>query len=72
MVARRLEEEMSSVESDELLTLDGFRLKFEDGWALVRASGTEPKIRIVAEARTPQRTEQLMTEMSDRVRRCVG
>lgn len=71
-VLRRLEEEMSSVESDELLTLDGFRLKFEDGWALVRASGTEPKIRIVAEARTPQRTEQLMTEMSDRVRRCVG
>lgn len=71
-VLRQLEEEMSSVESDELLTLDGFRLKFEDGWALVRVSGTEPKIRVVAEARTPERTEQLMTEMSDRVRRCVG
>ena len=71
-VAKKLEEEMMAVESDELLTMDGYRLKFEDGWTLVRLSGTEPKIRIVAEARTPERTEELMAEMSDRVRRCVS
>ncbi|UCE91671.1 MAG: phosphoglucosamine mutase [Methanobacteriota archaeon] len=72
VVLDRLDAEMTAVESDEVLTLDGYRLKFEDGWALVRPSGTEPKIRVVAEARTTERTEQLMTEMSDRVRRCVG
>ena len=35
----------------EVTTLDGWRLAFEDGWALVRFSGTEPKIRVTAEAR---------------------
>lgn len=31
---------------------DGVRIECEDGWCLVRASGTEPKIRITAEGRT--------------------
>jgi phosphoglucosamine mutase len=31
---------------------DGIRMGFGDGWLLVRASGTEPKIRVTAEART--------------------
>lgn len=29
---------------------DGVRLEYSDGWALVRASGTEPLIRVVAES----------------------
>jgi len=33
-------------------TLDGLKLNFKDGWLLVRPSGTEPKIRITAEARS--------------------
>ncbi|MDD5127558.1 MAG: phosphoglucosamine mutase [Dehalococcoidales bacterium] len=31
---------------------DGVKLNFKDGWLLVRASGTEPKIRLTAEAKT--------------------
>jgi len=31
---------------------DGLKLVFEDGWLLVRPSGTEPKIRLTAEAKT--------------------
>jgi phosphoglucosamine mutase len=31
---------------------DGIRLADEDGWCLIRASGTEPKVRITAEGRT--------------------
>jgi phosphomannomutase len=40
-------------------TIDGFKLNFEDGWLLVRPSGTEPKIRISVEARTEARARQI-------------
>lgn len=32
-------------------TIDGIRTEIEDGWILIRPSGTEPKIRITAESR---------------------
>ncbi len=38
---------------------DGIRLAFDDGWLLVRPSGTEPRVRFTAEARTEQRTRAL-------------
>ena len=39
--------------------LDGTRLTFKEGWLLVRASGTEPKIRVTAEAKTEAGTRRL-------------
>jgi phosphomannomutase len=63
---------MTGVESRGLLTLDGFRHQFEDGWTLVRPSGTEPKVRIMAEARDDARARQLLDAMTDIVRRCVA
>ncbi len=47
----------------ELSTLDGYRLDFGDAWVLVRPSGTEPKIRITAEATTPERATALATDL---------
>jgi phosphoglucosamine mutase len=38
---------------------DGLKLGFEDGWLLVRPSGTEPKIRITVEAKTEARAQEL-------------
>ncbi len=35
----------------EVLDIDGIRVEMEDGWVLVRPSGTEAKVRITAEAR---------------------
>lgn len=39
---------------------DGIRIEAEDGWCLVRASGTEPKVRITAEGRTRSAAENMM------------
>jgi phosphoglucosamine mutase len=39
------------IELGEINTLDGARVDLEDGWILVRPSGTEPKIRITVESR---------------------
>jgi phosphomannomutase/phosphoglucomutase len=40
-------------------TLDGLRLRYRDGWLLLRPSGTEPLFRIFAEATTTTRAKAL-------------
>lgn len=47
----------------ETTEIDGTRVDFEDAWILVRASGTEPKIRVTVEAKDKQRAEELMEYM---------
>lgn len=41
---------------------DGCKLIFEDGWLLCRPSGTEPKIRITAEAKNEVRVKELFDQ----------
>jgi phosphomannomutase len=48
---------------------DGVRLAWDDAWLHVRASGTEPLLRIIAEARTPERAEALVDEATAFARR---
>ena len=55
----------------KLLLIDGVRVDFEDGWAIVRASGTENAMRIFAEGKTQKRAEGLMKEMADVVKAAV-
>ncbi len=38
----------------------GVRFEDEDGWYLIRASGTEPKVRITAEGRTPEKAKEML------------
>ncbi|MCA9189202.1 MAG: phosphoglucosamine mutase [Pirellulaceae bacterium] len=40
-------------------TMDGLRLDWPGRWLLIRASNTEPIVRIIAEAETPEIAEQL-------------
>jgi phosphoglucosamine mutase len=70
-VMRRLEHEMRGIECEELLMADGFRLQFESGWALVRLSGTEPKIRYLAEARAERTAKDIMSMISSKVKECL-
>jgi phosphomannomutase len=41
-------------------TIDGRRFHLDDGWLAVRFSGTEPLLRIYAEAATPEMVTQLL------------
>jgi phosphomannomutase len=50
---------MERLAPSELQTLDGARAVFDDGWILVRPSGTEPKVKIVAEGRTVSAVKRL-------------
>ncbi|WP_137289881.1 phosphoglucosamine mutase [Natronorubrum halophilum] len=47
---------------DDVETLDGVSITVDDGWILLRASGTEPVVRATAEARTESRAEQLAAD----------
>lgn len=50
-------------------TTDGLKLLFDDGWVLLRPSGTEPKYRIYSESRDPdtaeKRSEQFCEEFGE-------
>ncbi|PSP81047.1 phosphoglucosamine mutase [Halobacteriales archaeon QS_4_69_225] len=52
---------------DDVGTLDGVRVETADGWFLVRASGTQPLVRLTAEARDADRAETLLAETRELV-----
>jgi phosphomannomutase len=51
--------------SERISDVDGVRIDFADGWVHLRASNTEPIVRIIAEAPTKDRADEL-------VRRCAA
>jgi phosphoglucosamine mutase len=70
-VLEDLKEPFESMGSKDLNTQDGMRVEFEDSWALVRASGTEPKIRITVEAATNDDAKTLYNKIYELVKGCV-
>jgi len=42
------------------IDIDGVRINLEDGWVIVRASGTENYVRIFAEAKTEKRAREIL------------
>ncbi len=54
----RLKQEIPQ-DYERLSDMDGVRVDYTDGWFLVRASGTEPKVRVFSEAKTEERARRL-------------
>jgi len=52
---------------DDVTTLDGVRVDLGDAWFLLRASGTQPLVRITAEARDADRADAVFEEARTRL-----
>lgn len=52
----------------EVITVDGVRVLFGDGWGLIRASNTGPLLVMRFEARTRERLDQIQSEMQEWIR----
>ena len=55
-------EEYAKEKNYKYLTIDGVKVLFDDGWALVRASNTGPNITARFEAKTEDRLEEIQNE----------
>ncbi|VVB53746.1 Phosphomannomutase [uncultured archaeon] len=49
--------------TNEVVTLDGARIQFKDGWGLVRASNTTPHLILRFEAKTDARLKEIRSEV---------
>lgn len=61
-----LAKELNEVAGDKVINrdmLDGCKLIFENGWLLVRASGTEPLLRIYCETDSSENTESVLKDI---------
>jgi len=65
-------EEIKQEYSDhELSTMDGVKIQFDSGWALVRPSSTEKKVRVRCEADTEEDVERILEEVEGKVREFI-
>lgn len=55
----------------DVIDIDGIRVELQDGWVLVRPSGTEPVIRITAEAREAVRAREIASVAIGAVREAI-
>jgi len=63
-----LPEELAGAAVESVSTVDGFKVFLADGtWLLMRPSGTEPKLRVYAEASSEERVDELLAAGRDLV-----
>jgi phosphomannomutase/phosphoglucomutase len=70
-IMTRVNEKAHIFNPAEINTLDGLRLEFPDSWMLIRASGTEPLIRVVSESTSQARTDELISKGKELVQGLV-
>ncbi len=66
-----LERRLLAMEPLSMSNIDGIKLNFKDGWLLIRASGTEPKIRVTTEARSEAKVRQLYDSGVRAIKECM-
>lgn len=59
---RRKPKKLGSFKVKKIETKDGFKFFVDNGWLLIRASGTEPLLRFYAEANSIRRVNELIDE----------
>jgi phosphoglucosamine mutase len=62
LIMAQVKEKANLFASDKINTLDGLRLEFPDSWILIRASGTEPLIRVISESTSQTQTDELISK----------
>jgi phosphoglucosamine mutase len=70
IIVTRLESQLMAMKPLSVSTADGIKLSFNDGWLLIRASGTEPRIRLTAEAKSEARVHQLYDSGIKAIKEC--
>ncbi|MEE8619724.1 MAG: phosphoglucosamine mutase [Dehalococcoidia bacterium] len=71
LVMTQVKEKTHIFTPDEINTLDGLRLEFPDSWMLIRASGTEPVIRVISESKSQAKTDELVSQGKELVQSLV-
>ena len=59
---------VSKAEPEALYDFDGYRIEYRDWWFNVRPSNTEPYLRLIVEARTPD----LLAERRAEIEKILG
>ncbi len=72
IIITKLESQLMAMKPLSVNTVDGIKLNFKDGWLLIRASGTEPKIRLTAEAKSKAQARQLYNSGIKAIKECIG
>jgi phosphomannomutase len=67
-VLNEVRREAEATNAEEVDLSDGIKLSWPDGWLHVRASNTESMIRVIAEAESAARAEELMGWAVDRLK----
>ncbi len=57
---------------EEITTIDGLKIDFENGWVHLRKSNTEPIIRIYSEAQTPEQAKALADRMIEKAQQLIA
>ncbi|MCS7223825.1 MAG: phosphoglucosamine mutase [Armatimonadetes bacterium] len=58
----------SQYTAEEVTEEDGIKLQWQDSWVHIRPSGTEPILRVIAEAKTEEKARELCAEVISEVK----
>ena len=64
--------EFLQTEKNKVDLTDGAKIYFDDGWVLIRPSGTEPIIRIYAEGKSKKKAEEMVEEYKNKLEEIIS